>query len=72
MEKSNYFFSIYNEEKIDNDLEIEAIIDNMQQLEHFFRKSKRTLYNMGIKKKKNLHVYVTIDGKEYLIIVDKG
>lgn len=71
MKKSDLFFSVYNEETIDKDLEIEATLDNIKELSRFLNKPVRSLYDLGIKKEKGLRTYLIIDEKKYLIIVDR-
>lgn len=69
--KKCLFFSVYNEEEIDKDLELETIADTIEELSRYLEKPKRTLYSLGIKKKENLRKYIEIKDKKYLIIVDK-
>lgn len=71
MIKSSLFFSVYNIEKIDNDLELEAILDTIKDLCKYLNKPKRTLYNLGIRKNVGIRKQIKIDNKEYMIIVDK-
>lgn len=71
MKKKSLYFSIYNEEVIDNDLELETIADNVKELINYLEIPKSTLYDLGIKKEYGLRVYVTINDKKYVIIVDK-
>lgn len=71
MIKKRLFFSIYNEEEIDKDLELETIVDNIKELSRYLEKPKSTLYDLGIKKKEGLRKYINIKDKKYLIIVDK-
>ena len=70
MRKSLYF-SIYNEEVIDKDFELETIANDFKELIHYLGVSRSTLNSKGVKKEYGLRVYITINDKKYLIIVDK-
>lgn len=71
IKKKQLFFSIYNEEEIDKDLELETIADTINELINYLGVPKSTLYDLGIKKQEGLRKYITIKDKKYLIIVDK-
>lgn len=71
IKKKQLFFSIYNEEDIDKDLELETIADTINELINYLGVPKSTLYDLGIKKQEGLRKYITIKDKKYLIIVDK-
>lgn len=69
--KKKLYFSIYNEEPIDKDLELETIADDIKELINYLEVPKSTLYRLGIKKEYGLKIYITINNKKYVIIVDK-
>ena len=71
MKSNKLFFCVYNEEEIDNDLEIEAVLNDFKELCSFLNKSRSALNNLGVKKEKGLKTYINIKNKKYLIIVDK-
>lgn len=71
MEKNKLYFSLYSKNELENDIEILGTFDNIEELQRYFNKSKRKLYNLGIRKQKHLKINVIIDDVEYTIIVDK-
>ena len=70
MKKKCLFFSVYEEIELDNDLEIKMTADNIKELQNYFNRTEKSLYNLGIRKKKDLRQKITIDNKNYVIIVD--
>lgn len=70
MKKKCLFFSVYEEVELDNDLEIKMTADNIKELQGYFNRTEKSLYNLGIRKKKDLRQKITIDNKNYVVIVD--
>ena len=70
MKKNMLYFSLYVYNELENDIEIQGTFSNMEELQRYFEKSKSYLYELGIRKEKNLKINVKIDNTEYTIIVD--
>lgn len=69
MKYKGVFFCIYKQE--DNDLKILTIEEDIKGLSSYLDKPKSTLYRLGVKKKQGVRVYLTINGQNYVIIVDR-
>ena len=70
MQKKNLCFNIYLKNELENDIEIVGQFETIKDLETFFQKSKSTLFDLGIKKVKGLHIEIEDKGKKYVAIVD--
>lgn len=65
------YFSLYTVNDFENDIEIKGTFDTFKDLEDFLDVSKQYLIKIGLKKKQNFNIEITIKKVKYKIYVDK-
>lgn len=66
-----FYFSLYTVNDFENDIEIKGTFDTFKDLEDFLNVSKQYLIKIGLKKKQNFNIEITIKKVKYKIYVDK-